>query len=142
MKVDKHIAASEPDTQDPRIISMNMNLNCFKIRLVNVYSPINTDGTPAQKYEFYRKIHKACISTAKNRKVIVAGDFNAITSVVLINSLYNGTSIIEDTTCNDSGSRLKQFCRSNKLCMIQSYFDVHCRKDSPGLAKTVKPKES
>ena len=124
VKVDKHIAASEPDTQDPRIISMNINVHGFKIRLVNVYSPTNTDGTPAQKDEFYRKIRKACISTEKNRKVIVAGDFNAITSVVLRNSLYNGTSIIEDTTCNDNGSRLKQFCRSNKLCMIQSYFDV------------------
>ena len=73
---------------------MNINVHGFKIRLVNVYSPTNTDGTPAQKDEFYRKIRKACISAEKNRKVIVAGDFNAITSVVLRNSLYNGTSII------------------------------------------------
>ena len=42
VKVDKHIAASEPDTQDPRIISMNINVHGFKIRLVNVYSPTNT----------------------------------------------------------------------------------------------------
>ena len=97
---------------------MNINVHGFKIRLVNVYSPTNTDGTPAQKDEFYRKIRKACISTEKNRKVIVAGDFNAITSVVLRNLLYNGTSIIEDTTFNENVSRLKQFCRSNKLCMI------------------------
>ena len=30
----------------------------------------------------------------------------------------------EDILCNDNGSRLKQFCRSHKLCMIQTYFDV------------------
>ena len=88
VKVDKHIAASEPDTKDPRIISMNINVHGFKTRLINVYSPTNTDGTPAQKDDFYRKIRKACISTEKNHKLIVAGDFNAITSVVLRNSVF------------------------------------------------------
>ena len=94
------------------------------MRLVNVYSPTNTDGSQNQKDEFYRKVRKACISTNKHHKLIVAGDFNAITAVALKTSYFNSTSMTEDILCNDNGSRLKQFCRSHKLCMIQTYFDV------------------
>ena len=128
VKVDKNIEAEEPDTQDPRVIAMNINVYGFKMRLVNAYSPTNTDGSSCQKDDFYRKVRKACVSTSKNHKLIVAGDFNAITSVVLKNSYFNSTSIIEDLVCNDNGSRLKQFCRSNKLSMIQTYFDVDISK--------------
>ena len=124
VKVDRNIVAAEPDTQDPRIIAMNINVYGFKIRLVNAYSPTNTDGSSSQKDDFYRKVRKACISTMKNHKLLVVGDFNAITSVALKNSYFNSTSITEDLVCNDNGSRLKQFCRYNKLCMIQTYFDV------------------
>ena len=91
---------------------MNIVVHGFKIRLVNAYSPTNTDGSVGQKDEFYRKLRKACIPTAKNHKLVVAGDFNAITSVVLRNSFFSGMSVIEDETCNDNGSMLKQFCRS------------------------------
>ena len=54
---------------------------------------------------------------------MVAGDFNAITSVVLSNSFYNGVAIVEDKMCNDNGAMLKEFCRCNKLCMLQTYFN-------------------
>ena len=54
----------------------------------------------------------------------MCGDFNAITSIVLSNTCYNGTNIVEDVKCNDNGERLKTFCRSNKLCMLQTYVDV------------------
>ena len=123
VKVDQDIVASEPDMESSRLIAMNIIVHGFKIRLVNAYSPTNTDGSIGQKDEFYRKLRKACIPTAKNHKLVVAGDFNAITSVVLRNSCFSGMSVIEDETCNDNGSRLKQFCRSEKLCMIQTYFD-------------------
>ena len=86
VKVDNHITVSAPDTQDPRIISMNITIHGFRTGLVNVYSPTYTNGTITQKDDFYRKIRKACISTEKNHKLILAGDFNAITSVVLKNS--------------------------------------------------------
>ena len=124
VKVDRNITASEPDTQDPRIIAMNVSVYGFKIRLVNAYSPTNTDGTTFQKDDFYRKIRKACISTEKHHKLVVTGDFNAITSVALKQSFYNSMSVIDDETCNDNGSRLKQLCRSERLCMVQTYFDV------------------
>ena len=123
VKVDKDIVASDPDTESSRIIAMNIIVHGFKIRLVNAYSPTNTDGSIGQKDDFYRKLRKACKPNSKNHKLVVAGDFNAITSGVLRNSCNSGASIIEDETCNDNGARLKQLCRSEKLCMTQTYFE-------------------
>ena len=102
---------------------MNITVQGFKLRIVNVYSPTNTDGTISQKDDFYRKIRKACNLTEKKHKLIIAGDFNAITSIVLTNSFYDGTGVVEDTQCNDNGARLKSFCRSKRLCMLQTYFN-------------------
>ena len=102
---------------------MNIIVHGFKVRLVNAYLPTNTDGSIGQKDDFYRKLRKACISNSKNHKLVVAGDFNAITSVVLQNSCYSGTTFTADEACNDNGSRLKRLCRSEKLCMIQTYFE-------------------
>ena len=124
VRVDKNIITSEPDTNDPRVISMNMSVYGFKIRLVNAYSPTDTNGTDYQKDDFYRKTRKACIPTKKHHKLILTGDFNAITAVATKQSFYNGMSLVEDEMCNNNGTRLKQLCRSEKLCMIQTYFDV------------------
>ena len=66
VKVDRNIVAAEPDTQDPRIIAMKINVYGFKIRLVNAYSPTNTDGSSSQKDDFCRKVRKACISTMQS----------------------------------------------------------------------------
>ena len=124
IKVESGITYSKPDVEDPRLIAMNITVHGFKLRIVNVYSPTDTDGTAQQKDEFYRKVRKSCESLQKNHKLLVCGDFNAITSVVLSNTCYNGTNIVEDKKCNDNGERLKTFCRSNKLCMLQTYVDV------------------
>jgi len=104
-------------------MAMNAIVYGFKIRLVNVYSPTNTDGSTLQKDAFYRKVKKICISKEKHHKILVGGDFNAITDVVLSKSCYNGYQIIEDENCNDNGSRIKTFCRSQKLHMLQTYFE-------------------
>ena len=124
IKVENGISYSKPDVEDPRLIAMNITIHGFNLRIVNVYSPTDTDGSVQQKDEFYRKVRKSCESLPKNHKLLVCGDFNAITSVVLSNTYYNGTNIIEDKKCNDNGERLKTFCRSNKLCMLQTYVDV------------------
>ena len=114
---------SEPDVQDPRIIATNVIINGFKIRLVNAYSPTNTDGSIAQKDDFYRKLRKACINKERNFKLVVAGDFNAITSIVLRQSFFDGKKFVEDESSNDNGNRLKSFCRFQKLCMPQTYYE-------------------
>ena len=124
IKVEQGISYSKPDVEDPRLIAMNITIHGFKLRIVNVYSPTDTDGSAQQKDVFYRKVRKSCESLQKNHKLLVCGDFNAITSVVLSNTCYNGTNIVEDKKCNVDGERLKTFCRSNKLCMLQTYVDV------------------
>ena len=124
IKVEQGISYSKPDVEDPRLIAMNITIHGFKLRIVNLYSPTDTDGSAQQKDVFYRKVRKSCESLQKNHKLLVCGDFNAITSVVLSNTCYNGTNIVEDKKCNDNGERLKTFCRSNKFCMLQTYVEV------------------
>ena len=68
-------------------------------------------------------LRKSCIKTEKHQKLILAGDFNATTSTALLQCSYNGSQIVSDEICNDNGSRLKSFCRSNKLCMSSTYFN-------------------
>ena len=89
---------------------------------MNAYSPTNTNGTVTQKDNFYRKLQKACTKD-KTHKLIVGGDFNAISSVVLKQTFFNGKNFIDDPQCNDNGNRIKSFCRSKSLCMLQTYFD-------------------
>ena len=60
-KVDKDIITSEPDIQDPRVIAMNITVQGFKLRIVNVYSPTNTDGTISQKDDFLEKSARPAI---------------------------------------------------------------------------------
>ena len=56
-------------------------------------------------------------------KLLVAGDFNAQTSLAYKTCYFDGNQIIQDKNCNDNGERLKSFCRSNQICMIQTFFD-------------------
>ena len=76
IKVESGITYSKPDVEDPRLIAMNITVHGFKLRIVNVYSPTDTDGTAQQKDEFYRKVRKSCESLQKNYKLLVCGDFN------------------------------------------------------------------
>ena len=128
IKQDKQISYSDPDFQNPRIMSMNVNVYGFKVRAVCVYSPTNCDGTQQMKDDFYRDIRKATQIKEKNRKLIVLGDFNAQTNVVYSKTNFGSNSIIEDVNCNENGYRLKSYCRSAKLNMIQTFFDVPIEK--------------
>jgi len=68
---------------------------------------------------FIKKLKKACKRKENNQKLIVTGDFNATTSVSLKQCYYD----VEDSLCNDNGTRIKTFCREQNLCMSQSFFD-------------------
>ena len=121
-KCDENILLSKPDVTEPRIIAFNMKIYGFNVRLVNAYAPTEC-GSDFQKDLFYRMLRKSCIKTEKHQKLILAGDFNATTSTALLQCNYNGSQIVSDEICNDNGSRLKSFCRNNKLCMSSTYFD-------------------
>jgi exonuclease III len=104
-------------------MAMNIQVRGFKIRMVNVYSPTNCDGSENEKDTFYRMLKKSCNKQHKQQKLVVVGDFNATTAVSLDKNYFDGQQIINDSICNDNGSRLKNICRELRLCMSQTYFD-------------------
>ena len=82
------------------------------------------NGPKVRSYScFPPTIKKACENRNKTQKLIIAGDFNAETSVVYHKSEFGGTKVIEDELCNDNGQRLKSFCRFQRFCIPQSYFE-------------------
>ena len=104
-------------------MSLNMNIHGFKIRLVIGYSPTNISDSESLKDEFYRNLRKSVELCPKHHKLIVAGDFNAETSIVYAKNEFDGVKVVTDDICNNNGIRLKSFSRLYKLCMPQSFFD-------------------
>lgn len=123
IKRERGLAFSEPDFTDPRVMSLNMNIHGFKIRLVIGYSPTNISDSESLKDEFYRNLRKSIELCPKHHKLIVAGDFNAETSIVYAKNEFDGVKVVTDDICNNNGIRLKSFSRLYKLCMPQSFFD-------------------
>ena len=114
IRIGHYIDYSEPDVCNPRVMAIDMKIYGFKIRVLNVYYPTNSDVSQNQKDEFYRLVRKACIKNNKHQKLIVAGDFNAQTSVALRICNFDERSIVQDNDCNDNGERLKSFCKLKK----------------------------
>lgn len=142
VKQDPKVIISDPDFSDPRIMALNMNVYGFKIRVVIGYSPTNVEKSIYAKDIFYKNLRKVCAKDEPQRKLIVLGDFNAETDIVLKKSDFDGTFAVEDKLCNDNGERLKSHCRKFKLCMSQSYFahpleERHTWYSSDGKTKKV-----
>ena len=106
IRVDNNIVINDADFQTPRIMSFDLKIHGFNIRLVNVYAPTDCGGTVSSKDEFYRSLRKACKTNEKHQKLIVAGDFNAKTKVALSKCDYDSTTTMFDDDCNDNGIRL------------------------------------
>ena len=123
IKVDPRIEISDPDIQDARFMSMDLKIYGFNLRVINVYSPTECDGSDNQKDMFYRSINEVCHKREKHQKVIVVGDFNAKTSIAYKKCNYDGNIIVPDDDFNDNGSRLKSFCRRNSLCIASTFFE-------------------
>ena len=66
IKVDNDIKINDPDVLDPRVIATNLTIYGFNIRIVNVYSPTETDISDSKKNDFYRLLREACQKTVKN----------------------------------------------------------------------------
>ena len=122
IKCDVGIVIGETDISDPRLIAFNLKIYGFNIRLVNAYAPTES-GSVNHKDIFYRALTKACKKEEKHQKLIVAGDFNATTSVSTQKCKFDGSQIVDDDICNDNGSRLKNLCRNAKLCLLSSFFE-------------------
>ena len=124
IKVQPGIDICPPDINDPRIMAIDLKIHGFNIRVVNGYSPTDCGGSTNQKDNFYRSMKAACVTKQKHQKLIVVGDLNAKTHVATYKSCYDGTNIPDDPDCNDNGRRLKSFCRSKKLSMSSTFFDL------------------
>ena len=123
IKICDDISFEDPDFSNPRLMALNIQVNGFRIRLVNAYAPTNCDGSDTQKDIFYRMLRKACKKQYQHQKLIVNGDFNATTSVSLKQCYFDGKKIVDDTLCNDNGCRIKSICRELELCMTQTFFE-------------------
>ena len=128
IRIDPRIKFDEIETSNPRVISISVNIYGFKAQIVNAYAPTNIDGTANQKNEFYRLVKKACIPKSKKHKLILVGDFNAETALSEKMCQFNYESVIADEKCNENGERLKDLCRSQRLYMIQTYFEYPLEK--------------
>ena len=123
IKVDPNIIIKDYNMLDPRIITMNLMVHGFNLKIVNIYAPTNADDNENLKDLFYKNLQKVCQKTEKHQKIIVAGDFNANTSLAYQKCHYNGRNVIEDDECNENGRRLKSLCRSKHLCISSTYFE-------------------
>ncbi len=123
IRIDKFTDIEAPDFNTPRIMGINLKVHGFNLRIVNVYSPTDCDGTDEQKNKFYSDLKKASKKQQKHQKLIIAGDFNATTDVAKFKSNFSSTTnVIIDRNCNDNGLRLKQLCQSEKLSISSTFF--------------------
>ena len=122
IKINDFIESNTPDFNDPRVLAINLKVHGFNLRVVNVYSPTDCDGTNEQKNRFYSDVKKASKKQNKHQKLIIAGDFNATTGISKFKCNFDGSNVILDHECNDNGSRLKQLCRNEKLNISSTFF--------------------
>lgn len=122
IKVDPNITIKEAEILDPRLIAINLKVYGFNTKVVNIYSPTEA-GSDSLKDSFYRLLKKSLIKTEKHEKLIIAGDFNAKTSIAFEKCCFDGTNAIYDNDCNNNGERLKKLCISQKLCIASTFFD-------------------
>jgi len=122
IRVDSNIEISSPNLYDPRVMGIDIKINGFNLRVVNVYAPTEANGTDAQKQSFYSTLKKAIVKTQKHQKLVVLGVFNVTTSISKQRCYYDGKKIVTDTECNDNENHLKAFCRTHKLSISNMYF--------------------
>ena len=119
IRKDRNISASDPDFNDPRIIGLDIEVYGFRFSLLTHIHPLMLIDPTTRRMSFTENSKRQLHAKGKDTKLVVVGDFNAQISIVY----FDGIIVVEDSRCNDNGSRLKAFCRSKQLCMAQTYFD-------------------
>ncbi|XP_066921086.1 uncharacterized protein [Clytia hemisphaerica] len=71
IRIDKFTEIEAPDFNTPRIMGVNLKIHGFNLRVVNVYSPTDCDGTDEQKNKFYSDLKKASKKQQKHQKLIL-----------------------------------------------------------------------
>ena len=73
------------------------------------------------KLAFYRELRKH-LTTQKNEKLIVLGDFNATTTAVKEHACVRSSSILTDIESNDNSKQMIDFARDHKLSTMNTWF--------------------
>ena len=123
IRVHPNIEINTSDVNEPRVIAINIKIYGFKLTVVNGYAPAVANCTENQKHIIYTALNKATTKTEKHHKLVVIGDFNVPTIILVeCNCCFVGTNIIEDENYSDNGYQRKNLCRNKQLCMSSTFF--------------------
>ena len=122
IKNDPNIDVLDIIPVNPRLIVADVNVYGCCLRIINCYAPTE-ESTLSMKNAFYCQLKKQFQITDKKRKMICIGDFNATSSACLYNSSLREGKVIENLDVNDNGSRFHEFINSQKLSVLNTWFD-------------------
>ena len=104
-----------------RIITARFQCKPVNLTMIQVYAP-TAEAQVEEKEKFYSELQEVVDATPRSDMLWLCGDFNA--------KIGNGSSIGKHAlgTENDNGSRLTQFCESNKLVARNCTQKTHPRR--------------
>ena len=120
IRIDPRIIIREISYISPRLISASIEVYGCKTKVIAIYAPTE-ESTESSKDSFYHQLCKH-LTTNKNEKLIVLGDFNATTNAVKNHACVRSSSILYDIESNDNGVRMIDFARENKLSIMNTWF--------------------
>ena len=120
IRIDPNVIIREISYIGPRLISVSLKIYGCKTKIISVYAPTN-ESSDSAKLAFYRELRKH-LTTQKNEKLIVLGDFNAITTAVKEHACVRSSSILTDIESNDNSERMIDFARDHKLSVMNTWF--------------------
>ena len=113
--------------QAHRIIAASLLISGYAVKVIVCYAPTDATNTSDSARDlFYRGLRSMTTTDHKRQKLMVIGDFNATTGLVLRPKAcyFNGSTVIPDPLCKvaSNGERMKTFCRQYQLSIAQTYF--------------------
>lgn len=122
---DTHVESVEHVSERNMAITL-VHKGC-KLFLVSTYSPCNegTRSTERHKDNHYRELRKLVASAPRKARVCVLGDFNATSTAASTFTRFGPKTCLvtaHGPNDNDNGERLLSFARTNKLCILNSFF--------------------
>ena len=89
IKKDEKVIIVKPDVCTPRVVAINVSVFGFNVRIINAYAPINSDGTPKAKDDFYRILRKssATIKSIKSSSLPVISTRKILWLMITVSSM-------------------------------------------------------
>ena len=118
-----YIKIIDVELYSPRILIARPTIHNINLKIIVIYAP-HENLSSDLKNAFYNNLANQFKKDINNKKqkLMVIGDFNASIIFAKPNCSYSGSKHLEDTSTNDNGSRLLEFCRDNNLCISNTWF--------------------